>query len=188
MKKVFLFVALVLSISVNAQYFNGILLDGDLPSFTAKMKAKGFTLKEIFENKNGASYTGTMAGYAIEVYAFLTPKTKKVYGVDVYFETATTWAGLKNRYERFVEIFKEKYGEPYGNIEKFEKPYYEGDGYELQAVKLEKINFTTLWKETQGLNLIVKISKFKQVQLSYNNKVNYELAVKEDNQMESVAF
>lgn len=188
MKNLFMLIFILISLSANSQLFNGVLINGDLTSFTAKMKAKGFILKEIFPSGKGASFKGTMAGYTIEAYAFTTPKSKKVYKIDAYLDESTTWTALKNRYEKFVDLFKVKYGTPYGNIEEFENPYFEGDSYELQAVTLEKANFATLWKNTQGLDLIITISKYKQLLLTYKNSINYQLALKEAEELENVSF
>ena len=49
-----------------------------------------------------------------------------------------------------VELFTKKYGEPKDHFEFFSSPYYEGDGYELQALRKEKCNYISFWTLDKG--------------------------------------
>ena len=61
----------------------------------------------------------------------------------------------------------------------FSKPYYEGDGYELQALRKEKCHYISFYKLPLGA-AIVEISQFGHIQIGYEDNINYELKKKEE--------
>lgn len=187
MKKYILTIALAISVTLlSAQSFNGVPLEGDLPTLITRYKAKGFTFVKYIEN--GAILKGKVANYPIELYVFTTPKSKKVYKAVAYLDKEVSWSSIKSNYERFVEIFTEKYGTPTSKLERFIDPYYEGDGYEMSALSLEKCDYYTLWMDVQKMNMSVEISKYKQVKLTYENIQNIELMTKERAAIENNSF
>ena len=124
----------------------------------------------------------------VELYIFVTPKTKQVYKMTVFLPQRTSWSGLKSDYDEFTTLFTEKYGEPFGEMKKFEKPYEEGDGYEYSALSLGKVSYYTLWMGVQKMNVSVQISKFKQVQLVYENEQLSEVEQKESESLRKNSF
>lgn len=187
MKKYILSIIFAVSVfTINAQSFNGVSISGDLPTAIAKFKEKGFTFSKYVDN--GAILKGKIASYPIELYIFTTPKTKQVFKMVAYMDEQASWSSLKSDYDRMVEIFLQKYGETKYSDAKFISPYYLGDGYELQAVDQEKTSFYHLWLDVQGMNLVVEISKYKQVKLAYENVKMMEVKKRESSQIESNSF
>jgi hypothetical protein len=189
MKKVIVLIAIVLSsITLSAQSFDGVEISGDLVTAIAKFKAKGYTL---VKNEDGiASMKGMLAKtYNIELYIYTTPKSKKVTKVVAYLDEENTWSNLKYEYEKFVGIISDKYGKPDNTYATFTSPYFEGDGYEMTAVGIEKCLYASYWLgQSNNTNIGVEISKFKQVKIVYENAANMRLRKNEQDQIENNAF
>lgn len=186
MKKFLSLVAIVFALNVNAQVFDGVSISGDLPTALAKFKAKGYIVQKTYTNS--VLLKGKVGVSPVELYIFVTPKTKKVYKFTLYFDAQTTWYSLKSQYERYFDIFEKKYGEPDSKYDFFSSPYEEGDGYEMSAVSLEKATFSAFWLKRENLTISLSISKWKQVEVVYENDKNMDLAKKEKEEMESNAF
>jgi hypothetical protein len=186
MKKLILILSMFISFSVNSQSFDGVPISGDLPTAIARYKAKGYTFEKFIDN--GAIIKGKIAQTPIELFVFVTPKTKRVYKVVAYLDEEISWVSIKSSYNRFHEIITNKYGIPDGNYEDFTTPYYEGDGYEMSAVGLEKVNYSAYWLNKLGLNVGIEISKFKQVKISYENVELIKIKKIEQSQIESNSF
>jgi hypothetical protein len=188
MKKVIvLIVILFSSVFASAQSFDGVPISGDLATAIAKFKAKGYTLTE-YTNAGGAIMKGKVALSNVELYISVTPKTKKVFKFSVYFDEEKTWSNLKYEYNKYYDIIFKKYGEPTSSYSGFDSPYYEGDGFEMTAVSLEKCNYFSMWKTNENLTVAVKISEFKQVQLQYENAELIKLKNKEIGELENTSF
>ena len=169
-----------------SQSFDGVPISGDLPTAVARYKAKGYTLDKYITS--GAILNGKILMNNIQLFIFVTPKTKKVYKVVAYLDEDISWTSLKSTYIRFLGILTDKYGNPDGNYESFTTPYYEGDGYELSAVGLEKVNYSAYWLNKAEMNIGVEISTFKQVKITYENKELMSLKRTEQAQLEATAF
>lgn len=186
MKKFLSLVAIVFALNVNAQVFDGVPISGDLPTALAKFKAKGYVVQKTYTNS--VLLKGKVGVSPVELYIFVTPKTKKVYKFTIYFDAQTTWYSLKSQYERYFEIFEKKYGAPDSKYDFFSSPYEEGDGYEMSAVQLEKATFSAFWLKRENLTISLSISKWKQVEIVYENDKNMDLAKKEREEIESNTF
>jgi hypothetical protein len=186
MKQFITIAILFISINVFGQQFDGVNISGDLPTAISKYKAKGYIFQKFIDN--GAILKGKIAQTPIELFIFVTPKSKKVYKVVGYLDEDISWVSLKSTYNRFHEIIINKYGSPDGDYEDFITPYYEGDGYELSAVGQEKVNYSAYWLNRAGLNVGIEISKFKQVKISYENTELIKIKREEQSQIESNSF
>lgn len=186
MKKLILILTLFISVNVSAQSFDGVPISGDLPTAIAKYKAKGYNLSRYVEQ--GAILKGRVASRDIELYIFTTPKTKKIFKMVIYFDEEISWLSLKSTYNTFYDILSEKYGYPDEKYAKFLDPYYEGDGYELQAVGIEKAIYAAYWFRKDNLTVGVEISKYKQVKLVYENNIMMEIKNKEQSEIERKSF
>lgn len=187
MKNLILTLALAISVlSISAQSFDGVPISGDLPTAVTRFKSKGYTVKQYFEQ--GVLLKGRVASTDIELYVFTTPKSKKVFKMVAYLPEETSWVSLKYSYSRMVETLTTKYGEADDSEAKFITPYYSGDGYELQAVELEKTDFHNYWFRRDNLTIGVEISKHKQVKLIYENNIMMELKNKEQKEIENNSF
>lgn len=67
-------------------------------------------------------------------------------------------------YRSMKDVLLRKYGTPTNDFEFFEKPYYYGDGYETQAIRLGKANFACFWS-----GLLLEIHESLAVQVSYES-------------------
>lgn len=187
MKKLIALTTIVLfSFIANAQYFDGVYIGGDLATVVSKYKTKGYTLRKTFDG--GVLMKGIVSYSPVEIYIVTTPISKKVYKVAAYFEEKTSWYSLKTEYKKYLQILKDKYGSPDSQFDYFEEPYYEGDGYEMSAVALEKVHYTAFWIGNDNTNIAVDITKWKQVSLTYENALNAQLKSKEEKTKETNTF
>lgn len=148
--------------------FKGIEIDGTLTEFIGKLQKQGFVLIDHFEN--GAILKGNFAGEESEII-IPCKENETVWTVVVNFSEKSTWYSLKSTYKSYKESLTIKYGE--GNsYEFFKSPYYEGDGYEMSAVKLEKCIYSTAFETKEG-DIIVEISKEANVRIFYEDNENY---------------
>ena len=179
MKK-FITIFLLFSVClVKAQMFDGVKIDGALNSKIQQYRTKGYVLTKVFPEGRGASLKGNIAGREIELFLFTTEKTKLVFKALVYLPRQQNWEDLKSDYHKFVGIFTEKIGEPDSEFSFFRDPYYEGDGYEMQAVALEKVVYSSYWLNKKNTTVAVSISKYKQVEITYENDTNMQIAKRE---------
>lgn len=189
MKKLIVLIGVfILYVSAFGQNFNGIAIDGNLNDFVAKMKSKGYQYVRSVESGT-VIMSGMLNGDQVEFWISGTPKTKKVWKLSIYFSKVNTWYSIKNDYDKSKEILAAKYGQPDKVYEFFSDPYYDGDGYEMTAVKIEKATFASYWiNERDGYNIGVSISKFCQIRISYENSKNYALLDQERNQINNATF
>ena len=186
MKNLLIAIAILATSVLNAQEFSGVPIDGDLTTFLTRIKAKGFTFKKYIEQ--GAIINGKIGIRDVEVFVFTTPKSKKVFKLSVYFPERSTWGSLKSEYFELVEVLTKKYGEPTSRYSSFKSPYEEGDGYEMSAVQLEKCNYSTFWIKRNNLSMVIDISKFHQINITYENDTNMKLKKDETNAIQSNAL
>ena len=161
---------LVLSTALGySQDFLGIKVDGNRQDCINKFLAKGFKTS-IAPSNTVTSLKGMVGNDKVELMIVSTPITKKVWKFSVFLPERTTWSSLKSNYEYYVDLLTTKYGEPTSTYSNFISPYYEGDGYEMTGVKIEKCNYMTFWD-----NVYIEISKWGQVCIHYENTTNSSL-------------
>lgn len=182
-KILFLLIGLIIALSSFAQdsqhlEFKGIPLDGKLSDFVSKLSKEGFTFKE-YALDYVAVMEGNFAGNYATIYILATPKSKIVWKATVNYNKKESWSSLKSDYSEMKELFTKKYGEPENHYEFFSKPYYEGDGYELQALRKEKCHYISFYKLPLG-GVSVEISPFGRIRMSYEDNINYELKKNEE--------
>jgi len=98
----------------------------------------------------------TMAGWAM----FSNKKLAKVFIV-----LATPDRRAIDKYNEVRKVLVEKYGDPSDTFKMFRRPYYEGDGYEEQAIRLGKARYSTFW----GNGLYVAITDRLAVTITYES-------------------
>jgi hypothetical protein len=168
--------------SLLGQEFLGVKVDGKKDAAIAVFKSKGFILKS--DKDNSAVLNGTAGGKKVELFIHYTPISKLVWGFFVFLPEKTSWYSLKAEYQEYLDLLTEKYGEPKDKYNFFSTPYDEGDGYELQAVELEKCSYSAFWEKYYS----IKITKWKQVKIAYENEINSALDDKETKQINKNAF
>lgn len=184
MKKIILLLLMFVSVQSFGQYFNGIEISGSITSAVEKFKAKGFKL--LKKDDNSYTMSGVLFNTRIELYLFATPITKQYAKCVIYFPE-DSWISLKSDYNKYVELFDEKYGYHTAQIEQFIDPYYEGDGYELSALMLEKCTYVTYWQLSK-VSMAVEISKYKQIKLTYENNALMNVLQSERERQQSRIF
>lgn len=149
--------------------FKNIPIDGHINLFTRSMERIGYVKTKTL--KNCTIFTGDFAGKKCEIYVLYTDKTNTVWKVGVFLPESSNWYKLKSDYQDFKEQYTMKYGLPSDTFEFFSKPYYEGDGYEIQAINLEKCTYESYWNVENG-SIVVKIGTSSNVVLGYEDLLN----------------
>jgi hypothetical protein len=181
--------SLVTLFSAQAQVFNGVKIDGNVQTVINQFKEKGF----ILNTPTGAldnikTMKGMLSGQLVELVIISTPKTKLAAKIVVYLPELKSWNSLISSYNKYLELLTQKYGNPSQTIENWIKPYYEGDGYEIQALENEKAIYRTFWNRINNLNILLEISKYKEIHIAYENDKNMDLAMAEKNEVDSTIF
>ena len=120
---------------------------------------------------------GTFTGKNVEVYIVLTPISKKVKSVIVFYPKDNSWSSIKYAYFKLKDSFKKKYPLE-KEFELFSDPYYEGDGYEMQAVRNDKCFYTSFFQPDLG-KIMLHISKYEQLQVVYEDSINARIGSEE---------
>jgi hypothetical protein len=159
--------------------FKNVPLNGNINNFAKELVKQGFTVKET--KGNVITMSGSYINRQCEVLIFASKKANIVWKVAIYLPEETNWYSIKNDYLKLKEQFITKYGIG-KSYEFFSDPYYEGDGYEMQAVKLEKCNYIIYWEKPEG-NVTLSISKYRQIKVSYEDSINSALDDKEKSEI-----
>lgn len=174
MKKL-LTILLVLLVSLtNAQEFMGVKVEGTKTQAIQKFLAKGFKITN--QEDTWVKMLGNFNRKKTELFLLFTPQTKKFWKLAVYLPETSSWSELKSDYLYYQKILTEKYGEPTESYSTFLSPYEEGDGYESSAVTLEKCVYSSFWMDN---GIIIEISKYKQIHISYENLILSQIQDKE---------
>lgn len=156
--------------------FKGIPLNGTLSSFVQKMKVIGY--KTILTQDYAVIMEGEFIGEKANIFILATPKTKIVWKIGVTLEKEISWSSLRFAYFKTKESYIKKYGKPRHSFEKFEDPYYEGDGYELQALKMEKCSYISYFETPEGM-ISVGMDSSGCISIAYEDGINVKIASKE---------
>ena len=175
-----------LSLASYSQKFDGVSISGDLPTAISSYRAKGYTLVKLIDR--GAIMRGAINSKDIELYLFTTPKSKKVFKAVVYFDKQTNWYTIKAEYERYFDVLEGIYGQADSQYDFFTKPYFEGDGYEMSALGLEKVTFAAYWLNKANTTVSIEISKFSQVSITYENDLLMAQSKKESESINLNSF
>lgn len=152
--------------------FKGVEINGPLSTFVSKLEEKGFK-KEKEWGSDAVIMEGEFASKQTTVYILASADTKTVWKVCAQLPKIDTWSSLKLEYFKYKELYTQKYGKP-ESFEFFSKPYYEGDGYETQALKKEKCTYSSYFKTNVGY-VSIAISKYNCIEISYEDSKNNEL-------------
>ena len=181
---------LILSVTSYAQVepiehftFKGVPIDGTLAEFGQKLTATGLTINqktdEVIEFKGNFGGTDDC-----KVIAFSTPKTGQVYSLMVIFPEVDTWYSLKADYKEYKTMLTSKYGKAQTTVERFSDPYYEGDGYEMQALRLNKVSYASFFHTDNGeVTVALSYMNGAHLVLVYTDKHNDALNESETNAM-----
>lgn len=165
--------------------FKGIPFNTSLSEFTKQLTSKGMVLSHTQTESTliATTFKGNFAGYSdCEVFVFSTLDKSCIFKVSVYLPVKTIWGDLKSCYNGMLDSYKDKYGEPKDDFKFFSTPYYEGDGYEMTAVEIEKCFYAAIWELRYG-NILMEISKYKQVRIVYEDENNIKKVIEKKKQV-----
>jgi hypothetical protein len=126
---------------------------GEVPWLSSKAE-----VRRILEQK-GLAFTKTDEDGDLVFSGILINKTARLYAIfanDRLVKTSvvliTADREARSTFRDMRETMLMKYGKPESDFHFFTRPYYEGDGYEDQAIRLGKGHFDVFWTKTEGLN------------------------------------
>ena len=188
MKKFISFITILLiSTSIIAQTnndnheyleFKNTPINGTLSEMVKKMQALGYKLEEAAEYV--AIMEGSFANENCEIVLYASPKTKTMHSILVNFGEQTSWYSLKAKYKKLKEQLTSKYNHTPKSTEYFADPYYEGDGYEMQALRNEKCFYFSTFNFDNGKIGVYIVGN--KVQLLYQDSNGNSLNEKEENE------
>jgi len=152
-------VCIWMPIQLSSQVFYGIQLNQHKNLVINALVSKGFVV-----NKTDGSYTslkGKLVNEQVTVTVYHTITSKKVRKLLIIYSGTETWESSKTKYNSMVGVLESKYGPISEKYEYFSSPYYEGDGYELQAIENDNATLTSLWfdlPEHPNLGVSVEIT------------------------------
>lgn len=153
--------------------FEGVYLDGTLDRVIASLEKKGYKLS----NKNGnvsAVMNGTYLGYDVKLFINTTQTQHNVWGINIGLPECRSWEDLKSCYYKMKELFI-GFTDKYRVFdERFEEPFYDGCGNEMEAVVIpQKCLYATDFYFNDGFVSIV-INNDKRVYLLYRDDINFQ--------------
>lgn len=156
----FIVLFLVSNQTVRGQRIAMLDIKGHQDSFIQRFKTKkGFYEYGSWEGK--PRLRGKIKDDSVNLLLYVSPHTKRVYQVDVQFESFSKWRKAKKFYENHLEAYKLKYGTVAVSKRRFEKPFCDGGGKEFEAIRLGKAEFSDDWGDMpyiQNLHLTYFIS------------------------------
>ena len=191
MKTNFVILLLLMNISTYSQTFNGIEVGKSYTSTALLLKQKGFIkTKELTKYIN--EFSGQLpSGENVTISVVQTKKTGIVWKLRIAFVSLSNWSTLKSQYEKYKNIVEGKYGKAKEDFAFFSNPYFEGDGYEIQALGKEKANFMSFFNDDKGNNITVELGgdgTYGQVIISYENLLAVEIKTREEKEIENSVF
>lgn len=90
----------------------------------------------------------------------------------------TNYDSLKIDYNTIKELMVNKYGKPKSAV-KFSRPYEDGDGYELLALKTDKLLVADIWENVNGMTITMTMNKSCFFRLIYASNKSVEKGRKE---------
>lgn len=161
--------------------FKGIPIDGNVNDFAAGLSKEGFTQIRDLED-NSILLNGRFADFDAVIILQAIPKSKTIWKVLVITKEAyTSWSSIKADFEKYKELYTKKYGKPSNDFHFFSPPYYEGDGYEMQALKLDKCSYFTVFELPEG-PISLKIEQEGFIVFGYEDRINAKIMVSESEQ------
>ncbi len=168
--------------------FKGIPIDGKLNEFVSKLQNEGYVLNFTNDEGNACILEGAFAGFAnCKIFVLSTPYSHIVWKVAVKLPEQNSWYSLKSRYNDFKNSLTQKYGDPENDYHFFSSPYYEGDGFEFQALRKDKCSYAAFFDTQTGyISIEIESKEYDsgRVSIAYEDKANTKL--KKEDQQQSI--
>lgn len=153
-------------------------LDRNAKFIDASSKYNGVMTTLIYKG----TYGDEQAEYRFTLYK------GQFYQVNIYCESISE-SVLLDRWQKFKQLLSQKYGNPSYDFYFFKSPYYNGDGYELQAIRLNKGTAKTYWNRPigDGDNAIVscEVTPMMSLRVTYQHVEIADIAVDDYNRQKS---
>lgn len=184
-----LIVSSIFSFSQEHLAFKGIPIDGTLTEFVTKLQEVGYALTYTNDEGYASILEGNFAGFSgCKIIVVASQYSHIVWKVSVKLPEQTSWYALKSRFNDYKTSLIQKYGEPEGDYHFFSKPYYEGDGYEFQALRNDKCSYVTFFSTPEG-HIAIEIESKEynsgRVSITYEDIINTQL--RKNDQQKSVS-
>ena len=157
--------------------FKGITLDQSVNSFNEELKKIGYRYsdKSEFQNFDVFEFKGNFAGMSdCEIWVYGMKNNGIVFKVIVVSDDYEQWYSIKTQYNTIKNAMTDKYGKPENDFHFFSSPYYEGDGYEMSALKQDKCTYAAYW-HINGNTIVVRMHKSKCIHIVYQDDSNMEI-------------
>lgn len=184
LKCLFIAISILCCFNLNCQTkpdnftFKDIPITGSLENMITRLKRQGYSLES--QTNSTALLSGIFANEDCGICVYTTKKTKTVYSILVVFEEETSWYSLKSAYKKFKNQLTQKYKIAPDVTEEFVDPYYEGDGYEMQALRNRKCFYWSHFNFDNGTIKLVILDD--RIALQYLDKKGNQINEKEENQ------
>lgn len=167
-----------------ALQFMGLPMVGNINSFAQQLvNQKGCRIVSNNTESNSISMRGTFTGKDCEIYVFGTANSNRVWKVTIYLPELRTWQAIKREYLNYKSQFDNKYTLT-SSYDFFGNPYNEGDGNEVEAIKADECHYSAFY-DAPGGNIMLKVSKYMQVQISYEDSEGLNVRERENNNTDS---
>jgi hypothetical protein len=166
-KTLFFITLLVFCAKASGQdlHFADMVWGSSRAAVSAQLEKQGFT--NVKTDKNGdISFDGSLSEHKAHGFAWFAKDDLAKVTVHILVRNQKA----RETYQQLRESLIEKYGTPTDTYEFFERPYYDGDGYEEQAVRVGKGHFHTFWR-TNNQILAVSITKQLNLRVAYEGPI-----------------
>lgn len=187
MKKFFITLISCIFISISSLFAQGEHLTfRDVPicgtadnMLMALSKKYGYT--ELTRSAQIILMSGDFAGKTnCEIAVVSTKNSNIVWKIVVLLPKEYSWYDLKSTYIIYKEALMKKYSLN-STYEYFISPYYEGDGYEMSAIRRDKAAFISFFECGDKGNITVEITSNERVVITYEDNMGCNLMEKEKN-------
>ena len=166
-----LMTVLLLSFAFAQPTFLGIKVEGSVFKIVEKLEAQGYTKISDLDEIIGL----IKAQDKINLIYFNYKNESLIWKAVVIKPSSSNWYTLKRRYFEMKDMLSIKYGAVNKEIEQFLSPYYDGDGYEAQAISLQKCIYASFWYPDTLSSILLHIWRDGTLGISYENEANSKL-------------
>lgn len=160
---IFILFLLFTSITANAQQaiFADLKWGSTRTEVTKQLPSKGFPSIKTDEDGD-LQFEGMLLGQKTIGFAIFTKQGLQ----KVQLTMLTPDHKVISIYRDLKKTLINKYGTPSNTYEYFKKPYYEGDGYEEQALRLGKARFSAFWNK----DMYIEITEKLNIRITYESE------------------
>ena len=142
--------------------FMGISMEAPFSEFVSELSNK---CEIVGVNSSVAIFNGDFAG--LKDCSIMVGTTDGLLIVMVVSQEYKSWQQLKSDYLAITDAYEKKYGTPKQKELSFKGSYYDGDGYEMTAVKNDKCNYTMSYLIDETLLVTIFIGKDSTINFAY---------------------